>query len=310
MPADRHVEVSNPDKLLFPADGVTKADLVTYYRAVADVMVPHLRDRAVTLHRFPNGIEQKGFYQKDASDHFPEWLRRAELPKEGGTVRYPLVDDADGLAYLANQGTVVFHVWLSRVDKPDRPDRMVLDLDPSSDDFALVVDVAREAREVLDELGLPAYVEATGSRGLHVTVPLDRSATGDEVRAFASGVAQALEQRDDRVTTAFRKADRGGRLYLDVARNGHAQTVVAPYSVRARPGASVATPLEWDELDRGDLRPDGFTVRDVPARVADVGDPWSGMGRRGRSLRGPMGKLEKMLGDGSRAEANGEQEGA
>jgi bifunctional non-homologous end joining protein LigD len=297
MAASRRVEVSNPDKVLFPADGLTKADLVAYYRAVGEVMVRHVRDRPVTLQRFPNGIDAKGFYQKDASDHFPEWLRRADVPKVGGRVKYPLVDDVEGLAYLANQGTIVFHIWLSRLDRPDRPDRLVFDLDPSGPDFALVVDVARAVRATLDELGLVSYVAATGSRGLHVTVPLDRSATGDEVRAFAGGVARLVEARDDRTTTAFRKADRHERLYLDIARNGVAQTVVAPYSVRARRGAPVAVPLEWAELDDPDLRPDGFTLREVPDRVAVIGDPWEAIGKHGRSLRRPAERLEGLLGE-------------
>jgi bifunctional non-homologous end joining protein LigD len=190
----------------------------------------------------------------------------------------PVVDTEDALAYLANQGMVTPHVWLSRADRPDDPDRMVFDLDPSDDDFDLVRHTALELRDVLTELGLVPYVKTTGSRGLHVTVPLDRSATTAEVGAFADAVAADLVARHpDRLTTAFSKAERDGRLFLDVLRNRPSQTEVAPYGVRARPGAPVATPLEWDEVQDRSLTADRWTVRNVFRRLAQRSDPWDGL---------------------------------
>ena len=285
------VDLTNPAKVLF-ADGTTKGELVDYYRQVAPVMVPHLKGRPLTLHRFPDGVPKGGFYQKDASEHFPAWIRRADLPKKGGRVRHPMVDNTAGLVYLANQGTVAFHAALWRIDRPGCPDRIVFDLDPSGDDWPLVVDTARTLRTLLDHAGLAPYAAVTGSRGVHVVAPLDRSATADEVQEFAGVVAARLAAADDRLTTAFRKADRGGRLYLDIARNGRAQTAVAPYSVRARDVPTVAVPVRWEELDDPALRPDSFTMRAVLDRIDQAGDPWAGMGRHGRSLRRPRERLD------------------
>ncbi|GAA0300463.1 non-homologous end-joining DNA ligase [Streptomyces polychromogenes] len=289
----RHaVGISRPDKVLFPGDGITKAGLAGYYRTVARRMLPHLRGRPLMLERHPDGTDGPGFLQKDVPDHFPDWIHRAELPKEGGTVTYLVCDDTATLRYLADQACITPHRFLSRADRPDRPDRLVFDLDPADEDFAPVREAARGLRRLLDELELPASLMATGSRGLHVVVALDRRAPFDDVRAFARGVAGVLAARQpDRFTTEARKKARRGRLYLDVQRNAYAQTAVAPYAVRALPGAPVAAPLAWSELDDPDLTSRRRTLATVDDWLAD--DPWRDAPRP-RSLRRPRSLLTAL----------------
>jgi bifunctional non-homologous end joining protein LigD len=294
----RTVEITHPDRVLFPDDGLTKADLAEYHHAVADVLVPHLADRPVMLQRFPEGIAGAGFYQKEAGRRVPGWIRTVAARKEGGVVHHPVVDDTASLLALTNLSTVSFHRWPSRADRLDHPDLLVVDLDPAGDDFDDVRRAARWTAEVLDELELASFLQTTGSRGLHVVVPLDRSVDTEVAATFAHDVARLLVARHpEALTVETRKASRGGRLYVDTARNGWAQTVVAPYSVRPRRGAPVATPVTWDELADPDLRPDGWTTATVPARLAEHGDPWSAMGRRARSLASRRERLDTLLAD-------------
>lgn len=289
------VEVTHPDRVLFPADGITKGELVEYYTEIAGVMVPHVKDRPLTLWRYPRGIDQKGFVQQDFTDSLPDWMGRVKVAKEDGTVVHPTADRREALRWIANQNCVVVHAWLSKRDRLHTPDRIVFDLDPSSSDFAVVKATARTVADVLDELGLVSYVQTTGSRGLHVVTPIKGDADYDTVRQFARHVADVVAADDPaHRTVEMRKAKRGDRVYLDVMRNAYAQTSVAPYAVRARRGAPVATPLEWDELGRRGLRADSFTMRDVPNRVAERGDPWSDIARRGRSLTRPAQRLAKI----------------
>ncbi|MFF4173316.1 non-homologous end-joining DNA ligase [Streptomyces sp. NPDC001744] len=288
----RTVTIGRPEKVLFPGDGITKADLAEYYRAAAPRMLPHLRGRPLTMERHPNGIGDRGFFQKEVPDHFPDWVRRAEMPKEDGTVTYVLGEDAATLVLLADQGCVTLHRWLSRTDRPHHPDRLVFDLDPAGEGFAPVREAARWLRGLLDEVGLPSLLMTTGSRGLHVLVPLDRSAPFDDVRAFASGVAGVLASRHpDRLTTEVRKKAREGRLYLDVQRNAYGQTAVAPYTVRSRPGAPVAAPLDWDDLDDPELDARRWRLADVGALLAR-NDPWR-PAPRPRSLRAAADRLRR-----------------
>jgi bifunctional non-homologous end joining protein LigD len=270
----RTVPVSRPEKVLFPQDGLTKEDLARYYRSVARLMLPQLRGRPLTLERHPDGVEDHGFLQKDVPDHFPDWLHRAELPKEGGTVTYAVCDEPAALVYLADQACVTLHRMLSRASRPDRPDRMVFDLDPADDDFGTVRRAALELHDLLDELGLPAQVMTTGSRGLHVLVPLDGRADFDQVRDLARRTAELLASRHpDELTTAARKAARHGRLYLDVQRNAYGQIAVAPYSVRALPGAPVAAPVGWDTVAGKELTAQRWRLTDAAELLAD--NPWS-----------------------------------
>jgi bifunctional non-homologous end joining protein LigD len=292
------VEVTHPDRVLFPDSssqkGITKRDLVDYYGEVADTMLPLLRGRALSVQRFPRGIGEQGFVQQDFADSLPDWMSGVEVAKEGGTVVHPLAERREALRWLANQNCITLHIWQSRRDRLHNPDRLVFDLDPSDTDFAAVRATARATAGVLDDLGLACYVQTTGSRGLHVVAPVRPDTDFDTARQFARDVADVVAADDAKHRTVeVRKDKRGGRVYLDIMRNAYAQTAVAAYSVRARAGAPVATPLEWDELDTRGLRADRFTIRDVPKRLAGQRDPWADMSRHARSLSGAVERLAK-----------------
>lgn len=295
----RTVEISNRDKVFFPEAGITKGDLVDYYRRAAAFVLPHARDRLVAMHRFPDGIDGQGFFHKDVPDHFPAWIRSERVEKAGGHLRQLVIDDAATLVYIADQGCITPHVWLSRADRIDHPDRMVFDLDPPGDDARATFDAvrwtARRLRELLEELGLAAFVMTSGSMGLHLHVPLDRETDFDGVRAFATDAADLLVARHpERLTREQRKAKRGERVYLDVMRNAYAQTTVAPYAVRARAGAPVATPLSWDELGRADLHPRRYGLGNLFRRMAQKDDPWKAMDRHATGLAGPARALARL----------------
>jgi bifunctional non-homologous end joining protein LigD len=283
----RRVAISHPDKLLFAADGITKADLARYYADVAATMTPHLRDRPLNLWRWNNGIDGQRVVQQEIPKGAPDWVRRAEVAKRGGgTVRHIVGGDPATLVWMANQNCITPHTWSARIDRPDRPDRMIFDLDPPGDEaFEVVRDAALALGELLRGHGLTPFAMVTGSKGVHVVAPLRRSATADVVRARAGELGQELADRDpDRLTTAWRKEKRGGRVLVDTARNTYAQTVVAPYAVRALPGAPVAVPLAWEELEDPELRAQRWTLRSLPERLGAIGDPWEGIGRHARSL--------------------------
>jgi bifunctional non-homologous end joining protein LigD len=290
----RAVEVSSPDKVLFPEDGITKADLADYYARIAETMLPHLKGRPISMLRYPDGIEGESFFQKDVPDYFPDWIRRAKVEKEGGTLEMMIAEGPAALVYLAGQACITPHVWLSRIDRPQRPDRLIFDFDPPGDDFGPVRDGARRMRDLLEELGLVPFVMTTGSRGLHVTVPLDRSADFDAVRTFARGCAELLvTRRPDHLTVEHRKAKRGERVYVDTGRNAYAQTGVAPYAVRALPGVPVATPLDWSELGRA--RPRSTTIANLFRRLGRKDDPWADIEDRARPLTKAAKRLQRML---------------
>lgn len=293
---DRHeIALSKLDKVLFPEAGLTKGDLVDYYRRIADVALPHLRGRPLSLQRFPDGIGNHGFFQKDRPDYFPAWIDGKALPKEDGSVTYVVADNAATLVYLANQACITPHVGLSRVDRIDAPDRLIFDLDPSGDDFALVQDAARKVRGMLDELDLVSFVQTTGSRGLHVVVPLDRSTDFDEVRSFARVLAQHLAgQHPDKLTVEQRKQARGSRVFLDYLRNAYGQTAVAPYGVRAIEGAPIATPLTWQEALAPDMSPRKYTISNIFRRLGQTGDPWAHIDREATSLAPAHKRLQAL----------------
>lgn len=295
----RGVAVSDPDKVFFPGAGITKGELAEYYGRIADVMLPHVRARCISMHRWPDGIDGDDFYQKEAPRHFPEWIRTESVPKKGGgSVRHVVADDVRTLVFLADQGCVTPHVWLSRVASPDHPDRMIFDLDPpeESEASAWVDDVrwaARRVGELLEELTLAPRVMTSGSRGLHLHVPLDASADFDAVRAFARRIAELLAARyPDRLTTEQRKKERRGRIFLDYLRNGYAQTSAPPYAVRARPGAPVATPIEWKELPG--IEPRRYTLRNLFRRLGQKPDPWADIDGDASDLAGAREALDEL----------------
>ncbi|WP_197381339.1 non-homologous end-joining DNA ligase [Mycolicibacterium mengxianglii] len=286
------VEVSNPDKVLF-ADGTTKLALAKYYQAVAAIMVPYLADRPISMQRFPDGISEPGFYEKTVPTHFPTWVDTVKVDTADDVQCQVAVNDARSLVYLADQACITIHTWLSRARALESPDQLIFDLDPSVDDLAKVRRATAMTGELLDEIGLTSFVKTTGSRGYHVMVPLRQRETFDETREFAKEVAQVLVGRaPELLTCEQRKANRGDKVYLDVARNGYGQTAVSPYAVRALPGAPVSTPIEWYELDR--VAPDEFTVATIPGRLSRRGDAWHGMRRRAHGLDRARDKLSRL----------------
>ncbi|QRP48839.1 non-homologous end-joining DNA ligase [Amycolatopsis sp. FDAARGOS 1241] len=283
---------SHPDKVFYPDDGLTKGDVVEHYRAMADVMLPHLRGRPLTLRRYPDGIEGQGWFQKHPGEHFPDWLRTERLPRRGGgSDQYVVCDDAESLEYLADQGTIEFHVWLSTVEAPEQPDRLVLDLDPpEGTPVSRLRATARKVRDHYERAGLAAFVQATGGRGFHVVAALDARSDVDVVLKLARVLADRVAGDDpDHLTTEQRKDNRGDRIFLDANRNGYAQTFVAPYSLRARPGAAAATPLDWREL--GKAEPDGWPPAKLRQRLARKADPWRDLAKHAGSAEAALARF-------------------
>jgi bifunctional non-homologous end joining protein LigD len=285
----QRVEISHPDKHLFADPPVTKLDLARHYERVAEAMLPHVRGRPLALQAFPNGIEKQGFFMKSVPDYFPSWIERATVPKRGGSLTQVLAENAATLVYLSGQNVVTPHIWLSRADRPYEPDRLIIDFDPSPGaGFGEVRAAARDAGDRLRDAGLEPFAMVTGSRGIHVVCPLRRGPSFPDVHGFAHTLAEAMVAADpDHLTLEWRRADRGSRIYVDVNRNNYAQHGVAPYGVRARPGAPVAMPIHWDELSDAKLAPDKWTIADAADRVRDEGDAWTGIGRRARKLPPP-----------------------
>jgi len=289
------VVITHPDKVLFPDDGITKGELAAYYERIAPLILPHIVQRPVTMERFPGGIGQKGFLQKDVVKGFPEWLQRVEVPKKDGTVHYPIVTDSQSLLWLVNQNSITPHVWISRAPDLLHPDICVFDLDPSVDDASMLRDAAVSLRDLLEELGLPSWVKTSGSKGFHIAVPLDGKTDMDDVARFAHTVGTVLVKRDPKnLTQEFHKVDRGRRILIDTGRNGWSATHAAVYAVRARPGAPVSAPCTWEELESGTVGPRSLTLRNMADRIESVGDLWSGMRRRRRSLQRPMQTLRSL----------------
>lgn len=282
------IALSNQDRVVFADSEITKGDIVAYYRDVAEVMVPELRGRALTVERFTKGIEAGGFYQKHWQKHYPSWIDSVSF---GGKaiVKYPIIDSAAALVYFANQGAIALHVITSRKQALHHPDLVVFDLDPPDGGFELVRRAAQILHDVLGEIGLSAFVKTTGSKGLHVVAPLDGEATFDQVHELCHALAVLLTARHpDLITTEFYKKDRKGRLYFDTARNALGATFVAAYSLRGKPGAPVSTPIEWSEVADKQLRSDAFTLVNVRQRLDKRGDPW-------RDLRKHPGSVAAAL---------------
>lgn len=273
--SEREVRFTNVKKLMFPQAGLTKGDVLKYYLAVADVLLPHLRDRPMTLERLPDGLGdgKPRFWQKNAPPYYPQWIPRVEIPTEQGKpVNYLLVNDADTLAYLVNQGTLTFHTYLSRVQNLGRPDFVAFDLDPGKADFADVVKIAHGLRGLLEAMNVSSFPKTSGKTGLHVLVPWKRRGGYDQARAWAMDVAERLVGKLPTLATVERlKARRGGRVYIDVIQNAEGHHVVPPYVLRAVPEATVSTPLEWKEVTRK-LDPARFTSDEVVKRVQRKGD--------------------------------------
>jgi len=290
-------ESSNEDKVFFPDAGITKGDVIGYYEKNAEIMLPYLKDRPLNLHRLPDGIDAGGFIQQKAGEYFPAWIPRITVAKADGNITHAAADKNAALAYLADQAVLVFHVWLSRSDKIKYPDQIVFDLDPPQEGgFDLVRQTALDLKEILENLGLAAYAKTSGSKGLHVVCPIRRKAEFDRTRKFAGDVARLLvSKKPDLLTIEQCKNHRKGRLFLDTARNSYGHTMVAPYSLRALPGAPVAAPVDWREVKDNHLKPDRYTLSNIFRRLAQKEDPWKRMNRRARNLESPEKKLEMQM---------------
>ena len=297
---DLTIACTHVDRVVFPDAGITKGEVIAYYHDVAEVMVPQLRRRPLTIERFTGSVADGGCYQKHAQKHYPAWIERFEMV--GKTrVAYPLCDTPAALVYFANQGAVAFHVTTSRADTPDHPDELVVDLDPPPGRFDLVRRAARIVHDLLAGLGVETFVKTTGSAGLHVVVPLDGTGDYHAVGAVCARLAALLcDRHPDLLTTEFYKKDRGGRLYLDILRNTPGATAIAPYSLRGKPSAPVAAPIAWSEVDDPALAPDGITLRDVRARLDARGDPWRTLRARPASIAALAAALDAVQGVSAR----------
>lgn len=280
------ITTTNEDKIWFPKSNITKGDVLNYYEKIAPIMVPHMHDRAVTMHRYVDGITGEDFYHKDAPEYFPTWIERyAVEKKDDGVTEYVVCNNEATLFYLAQQACLTPHVWLSRVDNIHSPDLLIFDLDPAGQPFSFVCEVALKLKHLLETNNLVPFIKLTGSRGVHITVPIKRLYTFDFVRDFARGIAQALIDSDPKnLTMEIRKEKRAGRLFIDVLRNSFGATAVAPYAIRAYEHAPVAAPLFWDELTKKNLTPQKFTITNIFKRLARIDDPWQDIAKSATKL--------------------------
>ncbi|MBN2366635.1 MAG: ATP-dependent DNA ligase [Calditrichaeota bacterium] len=294
----RKIKVSNTDKIFYPDVNLTKGDIIRYYRDISNYILPYFKDRPLSMHRFPDGIEGKKFFQKQVPDYFPEWIERRRVEKkEDGSVEHVLCQNEAILVYLVDQASLVMHVWLSTIDKPEYPDRLVFDLDPSGDDFDSVRFAARKLYDFLTEkLEITPFVKTTGSSGVHVVIALDKSQKFDPVRKFAGQITEIIARENtDKITTEISKEKRGKRVFLDIARNAYAQTAVAAYSLRAKPGAPVATPIHWEELWDRKMSSRKYTATNIMKRLDKINDPWKDINRHAISVKKAQQRLEKLM---------------
>ncbi len=276
MAEAKTVNLSSADRVLFPEDGITKGQLFDYYREVGPTLIPHLRDRPFTMKRYPHGITGEVFFQKQAPKHIPSWIPTRQFrtwPREGGSrlVDFALVNTTEAVLFMVQNNCIDMNAWYSRVDKPERPDFVLFDLDPPDDGFELAIEVAHLIRELLDQLGLPGYVKTSGADGIHVVAPITRRSTFEQTYAFAESASRLLEQRHPgKITTEWLKKKRSGVL-VDHRQNGRGKTIASVYSVRPKPGAPVSTPLHWEELTTA-VRPRDFTMSVALERIREQGD--------------------------------------
>lgn len=282
------VEITNPDKILFPKDKITKSQIIDYYNKIGSTMLPYVKDRPVNMLRYPQGITEEGFFHKDAPDFFPKWIETIIIKREDGKpIHYVLIQNIATLVYLANFGCLTPHIWLCKKDKLNYPDRLIFDLDPSNEkSFEKIKIVAKELKKLLEAYGLVPFVMTTGSRGLHVVVPLKRTKTFDQVRVFAQEIAKELVNNDPKnLTMEIRKEKRGNKIFIDTLRNGFGATGVAPYAIRAKNGAPIAAPLEWKELDDSKLKSQSYNIFNIFERLQKIDDPWKNINKHAKTIK-------------------------
>lgn len=285
---NKEIVITNPEKVLFPKDKITKIQVCEYYAKIGTMMLPYTKNHALTMHRFPHGINEEGFYHKNAPDFFPQWIKLfSDVTKEEKVVNYVVANNVATLVYLANYGCLVPHLWLSKIDKPNYPDCIIFDLDPSNDrSFKLICKVAKELKLILEDHDLVPFVKTTGSRGLHVTVPIKKNRTFDEVRSFANKIAEILIKNDPaNLTQEIRKNKRGNKIFIDTLRNSYGATAVSPYAIRAKNGAPIAAPVDWKELDDPKFSPQKYNIFNIFEKISKNGDPWHEFYKHAKSIK-------------------------
>jgi bifunctional non-homologous end joining protein LigD len=296
-PSAARVQPTNLRKVFWPAEGYTKADLLDYYERIAPWMLPYLRDRPLVLTRFPDGIAGKSFYQKDAPEFAPAWVRTERIYSRDTErdIAYLVVDDVEMLRYVANSAAIPIHCWASRVPSLERPDWLVLDLDPKGAPFTDVVKVALALRRILDDLALPSHVKTSGATGLHILLPLGARYTYEQARTFARVLATLGVDAEPEISTVARPLrDRGGKVYIDFGQNGHGQTIVAPFSLRPLPGAPASCPLEWREVTPG-LDPARFNLKTIVGRFEKMADPLPPVLRGGIDMTAAIERVQARV---------------
>ena len=288
------VTISHPDKLLVGTH--TKSGLIAYYDRISSSLIPYLKNHPLMMHRFPEGLTGESFYQKDMPAYFPEWIERVTIPKKDGSYTAVVCQQKATLIYLVNQGCITPHLWLSRMDKLSIPDRLIFDLDPSDEDFNKVRLIALALKKLLDALGLESFVMTSGSRGLHIYVPLTRSAPFEVTKEFAHSCAQKIIlEHPENATIEIRKEKREGKVFIDYLRNQQGATAVAPYCVRAYTNAPIATPLYWYEVEDAQLHPQKYTLETIFTRQETLHDPWKQFFTAGQTLTAAHKKLRTIL---------------
>ncbi|MGA9294892.1 MAG: non-homologous end-joining DNA ligase [Ignavibacteriaceae bacterium] len=289
--------ISHEEKIFFPKSKITKGGLINYYNNIAEIMLPHIQDRPVSMLRLPDGIKGESFFQKEASDYFPGWIKTKKIKKQGGSVHHVICNNKATLVYLANQACITPHVWLSKINKLNYPDRLIFDLDPSGENFNF--SKVKSSAEIFykflsEELKLNTFLMTTGSRGLHVVIPIYANDDFDNVRGFGRNITKIIAERHPKeLTIEVRKNKRKGRIFLDTARNGYAQTAVPPYSIRPRENAPVAAPIDWDELSNKKLDSQSYNIKNIFKRLDKIRDPWKDINQNKNSLK----KAGKILND-------------
>lgn len=279
------IDISHEDKILFPDSKITKLALINYYKRIAVRMLPFMKERPISMVRYPLGINKKGFFQKEAGIYFPKWIDRKRIKKQDGYTNYVIINKIATLVYLANQDCISPHLWLSKIDKINYPDRIIFDLDPSGKDFSMIRRGALLLKKRSEELGLKPFAMITGSRGIHVVIPIKRKHKFDYVRKFAYELAKPLvEENKPLFTLEVRKEKRKGLIYIDIMRNAFGQTTVAPYGVRAKKGASIATPVSWKEVNSSKLKPNKYNIKNIFKRLSIIDDPWKNISKSAVSL--------------------------
>jgi DNA ligase D len=292
----RNLKLSNLDKLYWPKEKITKGELIDYYEGVSSYILPYLKNRPMSLKRNPNGVRDNGFFQKDAGNIAPDWMKTAPILAEstGKTVNYLLCNDKPGLLFLANLGCIEMNPWNSTVAKPDHPDYLVMDIDPSDKNtFDDVIEVTLAVKEVLDMIKAPGFCKTSGASGMHVYIPCNKKYAYDQVRDFANLIAVAVTHLLPDLTTVERSLSKRKKneIYVDYLQNSKGQTLASVYSARPKPGATVSTPLEWKEVKKG-LHPSQFTIKNVLKRIAKKGDLFSGVLGQGVNIARSLKLLE------------------